>query len=116
MAMLGSALFLGLYAALGASVHVPVRESAADTAMERCKGSGEASERMAACSAVIASTRDKSLLGRAYNRRAHTYVELKNYLAAARLRGRSTPQSDRWRLPRQPSQRASAGRALRRCP
>ena len=84
MAMLGSALFLGLYAALGVSVHVPVRESAADTAMERCTGSSEASERLAACSAVIASTRDKSLLGRAYNRRGHTYVELKNYLAAAR--------------------------------
>jgi len=84
MATLSAALFLGLHAGFGIGLHVAVREIPPDRAMEQCKSASEATERVAACTTVIASSRDKSLLGRAYNRRGHTYVELKNYLAAAR--------------------------------
>ena len=84
IAALGSILAASLYAALGGGLGLQAREALTEQTMERCKTASEASERVAACTTIINSTRDKSLIGRAYNRRGHTYVELKNYLAAAR--------------------------------
>ncbi|MCJ2023379.1 tetratricopeptide repeat protein [Methylobacterium sp. J-067] len=84
MVGLGLILAFSLHSAFSGGLYSQAREAPPEQNMERCKTASEASDRVAACTTVINNTRDKSLVGRAYNRRGHTYVELKNYFAAAR--------------------------------